>query len=114
MKLTEFKTENLGRGRANIIFDEPITEEDGYDLSLFVEFFNTKQNKKKVLIDYSLRPLQIKGLQIHKQTWARFLNTVNKESAKTWYSQVRDLPIRTLEEFEQFLEFYKKAKILRG
>ena len=85
MKLTDFAITNQEGGRVSIAFKEEITEDDYYEIGLFMRFFSKKKNKKKLKIYYKLKPVRIQGLMTHKNTWTIFLKTINLEKAKTWY-----------------------------
>jgi hypothetical protein len=112
MKLNKFKTEILQKNRVYIEFNEPITEEDYHDLSLFMTFFGTKKAKRKLSIDFKRNPLRITGLKTYTKTWAAFLKHINQDAMK-WYNSVRDRPIVNLEELEMFLDLFKKATIIK-
>ena len=113
MKLRNFTTEELQKGRVKIDFEEPITEDDRLEMSIFLEHFGKKKNKKKIRIEYDAKPIMIRSITCHKKTWAIFMKQLNMD-AKTWYESIKDQPIMTLEELEKLFHMITKEAKREG
>ena len=62
MKTDEFTTTPLDDGRLQIMFTDPLCEDD-YAFSLFVSFFKTKKRKTQIKLFYEMHPkAKIEGL----------------------------------------------------
>jgi len=110
MKLEQFTTTPMNKGKVQIMFDEPLYDGE-YVFSLFLEYFGKKSRKKKIRVFYESKPQwMITGIACNKKMWGKFLVKVKKkELAKGWYSLMRDVPLKTEEDVVKVLKMLQEA-----
>lgn len=112
MKIEEFTTTPMSNGRVQIMFTEPLYEDD-YGLSLFLDYFKRKDRKNKIDVYREMKPkIKIFGLSCKKKIWANFLVKIKRnELAKGWYDAIRDIPFKSVEEVISCLRLLQDAEI---
>jgi hypothetical protein len=107
MKFDEFTTVVLDKGRVQVMFTEPVTND--WELSLFMDYF--RKHKKKIYVDYIIKPkVSIKGLVCHQKTWDAFLRHIQRSAiAEMFEEAVRDF--KNIDEMEEYLKELQAAGI---
>lgn len=106
MKLDEYSVATLPHNKVQIMFTEPLTE--GYELSVFMEFF--KKYKKKISLEFKLKPVQILGLICEEKYWVSFLKKILADKVeRAFLESVREL--KTIEEVEAYLLLLRDAEM---
>jgi len=107
MKFDEFTTIVLDKGRVQVMFTEPVT--DDWELSLFMDYF--RKHKKKIYVDYTIKPkVSIKGLVCHQKTWDAFLRHIQRSAiAEMFEEAVQDF--KNVDEMVDYLKLLQEAGI---
>jgi len=115
MKIEEFTTTPMPRGRVQIMFTEPLVEED-YCFSLFINHFKRKSRQKKINVYKQMKPkIKVFGLTCNKKMWINFLFKLKRnELAKGWYETMRDTSFKSVEEVVKILKIFQEIGNMRG
>jgi hypothetical protein len=106
MNFDEYTTSPLGRGRVQIMFTQPISQD--WEISLFMRFF--EKHKRKIAVTFKTKPeIEIEGLICHHRTWSSFLKHIQREQAAVEYDE--SMGSLDYDEMVDYLEKCKEAGI---
>ena len=109
MIFDEYTVAPLQHGKVQIMFTEPVTTD--WEMHVFMEYFSKKTRKKKIAIDYQLKPtVAINGLICNKKIWTKFLKNIHaEEGAEAFAKSMKGFT--SVEDVEQYLQDIKQAGI---